>query len=164
LQLSVAGIYAAMRQFDRAVEHTRKALELNPNYPAAQLYLGVYQTLMGKLDEGIRACEMAALLLGRHPLSLATLGLAYASAGRTSDVQKLAEELRGLAEKTYVANIYFAVICLSLGEIEKGLDWAEKAVDEYETTIAFFLCLWVFDPVRSHPRYRALLRKMNLEP
>ena len=40
----------------------------------------------------------------------------------------------------------------------------EKAVEVYDTQIYFIHANNFYDPLRSHPRYRALLRKMNLEP
>ncbi len=46
-----------------------------------------------------------------------------------------------------------------MGEFEKALDWFEKSVDEQAVLSHLFPSL---DPLRSHPRYHALLRKMNL--
>ena len=45
-------------------------------------------------------------------------------------------------------------------------DWSplDKAVDEREGLTLHFHIDPLFDPLRSHPRYHALLRKMNLEP
>ena len=51
----------------------------------------------------------------------------------------------------------------ALGEAESAFDWMEKAVDERDGLVAFLADNALFDPVRSHPRYQALLRKMNLE-
>jgi eukaryotic-like serine/threonine-protein kinase len=48
--------------------------------------------------------------------------------------------------------------------IDKALDWFEKAVEEQDALVAFHQTFPIFDPLRSHPRYHALLRKMNLEP
>jgi hypothetical protein len=53
-------------------------------------------------------------------------------------------------------------------ELDKCLDWIEKAVEERDFMIAHFLSNPTHhilkDPLRSHARYKALLRKMNLEP
>ena len=43
------------------------------------------------------------------------------------------------------------------------LDYFEKAVEEHDSMPFLFHVHPFFDPLRSHPRYHALLRKMNLE-
>ena len=58
----------------------------------------------------------------------------------------------------------FARIYLGLGEIDKGFDWLEKAVHERDVLIYTYQIASIFDSLRSHPRYQALLLKMNLEP
>ena len=73
------------------------------------------------------------------------------------------KELEDLAQKGYVMPSDFALIYLGLGEIDQGFDWLEKAVDEFDQAIFLYLGTATFDPLRSHPRYKALLRKMNLE-
>ena len=56
------------------------------------------------------------------------------------------------------------MIYSNLGEIDKALEWFEKAIEERDAMIAVSGAVNpIFDPLRSHPRYQALLRKMNLE-
>ena len=57
-----------------------------------------------------------------------------------------------------------AEIYAGLGEVGKCLDWLEKAVEERETLTATYTNYPWCNPLRSHPRYHALMRKMNLEP
>jgi TolB-like protein/Tfp pilus assembly protein PilF len=164
LRSGLGVIHVCMRQYDRAIEQFQRVLELDPHHPQAQAVLGYCYVLVGKLDEGIRACEMAAPPAERHPMSLAYLGAAYASAGRTGEARKLVEELRELAGKVYVPGLAFAFIYSALAEIDKALDWLEKAIEERDAIVAVYHRCPILDPLRSHPRYRALLRNMNLEP
>jgi hypothetical protein len=64
----------------------------------------------------------------------------------------------------YVSAIAFAIAYFALGQIEKCFDWLDKAVEEHEPIILQMAFNPLYDPLRSYPRYRALLRKMNLEP
>ncbi len=52
-----------------------------------------------------------------------------------------------------------------LGEMEQAFEWLEKGVDERDMMIVGSL---KSEPhyivLHGHPRYHALLRKMNLEP
>jgi hypothetical protein len=54
--------------------------------------------------------------------------------------------------------LYFA-----LGEIDKCFDLLDMAVGERDPQPFILQVVPYFDPLRSHPRYHALLRKMNLE-
>jgi hypothetical protein len=74
------------------------------------------------------------------------------------------QELQELARKAYVPPSSFASIYFGLGEIDRGFDWLEKAVDERDGLIVHIHVDPGYDPLRSHPRFQALLRKMNLEP
>jgi eukaryotic-like serine/threonine-protein kinase len=157
-------IYLMAGQLDRAVEQHRHALLLDPHYWMANLRLGWTYISMGKFEEAIQALETAAQLVVQGAYALGLLGLAYARAGRIYEAQKLLKELAEQEKKTYVLPSAFARIYLGLGEIDKGFDWLEKAVQERDVLIYTYLITSIFDPLRSHPRYHALLRTMNLEP
>jgi hypothetical protein len=49
-----------------------------------------------------------------------------------------------------------------LGEKDAAFEWAEMAVEQHDPTIVSFQADLVFRPLRSDPRYTALLRQMNL--
>ena len=83
--------------------------------------------------------------------------------GRISEAQKLLEELRKIAQKANVPPMAFAIIYCGLRKINRALDWYEKAIETRDQTVLVFHADPLFDPLRSHPRYHALLRKMNLE-
>jgi hypothetical protein len=70
--------------------------------------------------------------------------------------------LQELAGKEYVPYFSFMTIYLRLGEIGRALDSLEKAVDEHEAMVIHLHIDPLSDPMRSHPRYHALRRKMNL--
>jgi len=93
-----------------------------------------------------------------------TVRMVYALTGRTGEALKLLEELQERAQKQYAPSWSFAVIYSGLGEMDKAFDWFEKAVDEREPLMLHFHVHPNYDPLRTHPRYKALLRKMNLEP
>jgi serine/threonine protein kinase/tetratricopeptide (TPR) repeat protein len=156
--------YAYTRQYDRAIEQARKALELDPHNLQAQVHLAMYYMLTGRFDEGVRAAENSVEPAKGFPFLLGVLGCGYALSGRIDEANKLIEELQGNAEKAYFPSVVFAFIYSGLGEIDKALDCLEKAIKEQDATVTVAFGNPLFDPLRSHPRYHALLRKMNLAP
>jgi serine/threonine protein kinase/Tfp pilus assembly protein PilF len=163
-QVHLGVYYYYQRQWDRSIKQYRNAIELDPHFYVAHQNLGFVYTHIGKLVDAIQAFETSAQLTGRNSMALGSLGSSYAQAGRISEARKILAELQQLHEKAYVPPISFADIYLGLGETDKAFDWLEKAADDRQGLILHFHVNPSFDPLRSHPRYHALLRKMNLEP
>jgi serine/threonine protein kinase/Tfp pilus assembly protein PilF len=169
LQYQLGQYYFMTRKYDRAIEQCHNALELDPSFYLAHLVLGMPYIETGKFDEGIRAFETATKIAQRNPMTLANLGWAYARSSRAGESRRLLIELEDISRKAYVPPSCFAFIYLGLGEIDRCLDWLDKAVDSHDSMIIMMISMHIFhsrvsDLLRSHPRYHALLRKMNLEP
>jgi serine/threonine protein kinase len=88
---------------------------------------------------------------------------ASANAGQKDKARNLLEELQLNAQNEFVPPSGFARIYFALGETDSCLDWLEKAVDGRDQWILMILADNSWNSLRSHPRYRSLLRKMNLE-
>ena len=53
------------------------------------------------------------------------------------------------------------MVSLGLGDSGQALSWLETATQERDPTMAFINVWFLFDPLRSDPRFQALLRRMN---
>jgi len=164
LQWRLGYNYCLKREWNRAIKQCRNTLELDPQHWGAYCLLGSCYFQIGKHDDAIRAIETQLQAAGRSSLALGILGWAYALTGRTGEASELLEELQERAQKEYMPSFSFAVIYLGLGEFGKAFDWFEKAADEREPLMLHFHIHPNYDPLRTHPRYQALLRRMNLEP
>jgi adenylate cyclase len=153
-----------MRQYDRAIEQYTYALELDPQWYYAYSHRGLAYLHQGKIEEGLQSWETGAHFMRRDPIILSHLGMAYGLAGRTNQARMVLDELRSLAQKKYVTAWAFVCVYGALGEIEECLDWIEKSVDENAIMMATMRLDRFFDPLRSHPRWESILRKMNLAP
>ena len=47
------------------------------------------------------------------------------------------------------------------GQSQEAITWLERAVDEHDGILPFLNFWYGFDPLRSDPRFQALLRRMN---
>ena len=79
--------------------------------------------------------------------------MAYAVAGRYER-----------ARSQHVLPICFAYVHPGLGEDDKALQWLEKAHEQHDSHLLFPGVSPIYDPLRSHPGFSALLREMKLEP
>jgi TolB-like protein/Tfp pilus assembly protein PilF len=153
--------YYFAREWDLAIEHWNNALELDPQYHSAHMFLGLAYIQKGAIEEGICACE-TALRVYRNE-AIGWVGLTFAKAGRTDAAQEFLCDLQDRACREHVPHLHFARLHLALGQIDQCFDRLEKAVVEHDDQIFIILSGSTSDPLRSHPRYHALLRKMNLE-
>jgi len=156
--------YYFSRQWDSAIMKLNNSLEIDPHYWASHYILGLAYIQTGNFEEAIRASERTQKIYGHSPLSLECLTMAHAAAGNINKAQKYLVQMEDLAQKSYVSNYSFASSYVALGETEKCLDLLEKAIEERERRSIHFHLHPYFDPLRSHPRYKALIRKMNLQP
>jgi hypothetical protein len=62
----------------------------------------------------------------------------------------------------YVSPYSIADTYMRLGEREKALDWLERAYEGHDSALVSLTVEPMFDPLRSEPRFREILRRMNL--
>ncbi|MGN6393904.1 MAG: protein kinase domain-containing protein [Gemmatimonadales bacterium] len=149
-------------RYDEALRAVTRVLEVEPELPLAHLTLGWVRMLTGKPDEGIAAMEQAVALASDNTLYLAQLGQAYARVGRTDEARAIRRRLEELSQQRYVSPYHVAYVLTGLGEDEEALDWLERAYEERTGGVFGIKGSFLFASLRSHPRFQALLRKMNL--
>jgi serine/threonine-protein kinase len=155
-------LFYARRQYDHAIEQFRNTIEIDPNHYVAHWLLGVTYAQKGMFEDAVAARGRALELSGRAPIMMGTLGYGYAAMGWSGEAQKLLAELKELAQKIYVPAISIAWIYIGLREMDRALEWLEKAVEERDPMIAGLGVEPFYDSLHSYPRFHALLRKMRL--
>jgi serine/threonine protein kinase/Flp pilus assembly protein TadD len=153
------------RQFEPAVAQFRRAIDLDPTFIFSYLLFSIILVAMGRLDEAITAAQKANELSGGKAPTMWVLGSAYGRAGRTAEARQLLQELTARRRLTYVPASAIALVHGGLGEWDESLEWMARAIEERDPIIVTALKTAPgYDPLRSHPAFQALLRKMNLEP
>ncbi len=76
-------------------------------------------------------------------------------------------ELERLKERSAVRGEDFrglAIIYALLGEKDQAFEWLEKGYQKRSHEMAFMQAEPLYDPLRSDPRFKDLLRRMNFPP
>ncbi|TAJ77641.1 tetratricopeptide repeat protein, partial [bacterium] len=150
------------RKYDQAIEQGRKTLELDPNFGGVRFHLGRAYMQKGMVNEAIAEFEKSINLRGVIPESVGQLGYIYGRLGRKGEAKKLIEQLKDLSTRGYLTTYNIAVIYTGLGENDSALEWLERAYKERASAIVFLKVNPEFDSLRSHPRFRELMRRMGL--
>jgi tetratricopeptide (TPR) repeat protein len=111
-------------------------------------------------EEAIAASQKATSLSEDDPPRLVGLGKAYAMADRTSDAEKVLDDLRQQTTIRYVPPYFFAVIYAALGQKEEAFAWLDKAFRERDHYLAWLKVDSAVDRLRPDPRFRQLIGRM----
>lgn len=146
----------------RALEQARIVAEMDAGFWWGHMALGQILLALGRLEEGLGALRQAASLSGGHPIILGWLGMALGMAGEEREARAMLEGLERARGRVYIPPTSLAWIHLGLGETEEAFAWMDRAADERDPILIPLKNYWFFDPLREDPRYRALLRRLNL--
>ncbi|HWC75728.1 MAG TPA: protein kinase [Gemmatimonadales bacterium] len=155
-------VYYYARRYDHAREHLSRAIEMNPMAVESARMLGSTLALQGQTADAERVLREALSLPGAGTYTTATLGWLLARSGKRSEAEQLLRELEATGEKGYVSPVAFAILHIGLGNLQEALEWAERAYDERRGWLAYVNVNPIFDPLRSEPRFKALVERMRL--
>jgi TolB-like protein/Tfp pilus assembly protein PilF/predicted Ser/Thr protein kinase len=165
LNSQVGYLLHASRQFGQAVAQYERAIDIDPTFFEAHWLLSITYALTGRLHEALASVEKANELSGGIARTQGLLGRYYALAGRAAEARLLLEGLEVRRRSTYVPPSSIAMIYRGLGDLEKGLQWWVRGIEEHDLLLVLSLRAEPsYDPERSHAAFQGLLRKMNLEP
>ena len=148
------------RRFDESIEKVRKVIESDPEFFVAYWIQSMNFMAKKMWAEAIATAQKFVELTAESGIAVATLGLAYGSAGMKDEALKILERLDGMSKDRYVGSLSRAWVWLGLGEKNKALENLEKAYQEREPMMALLKVAPLFDSLRSEPRFHALLKHL----
>jgi serine/threonine-protein kinase len=143
------------RRLDEALAVLLATQEMEPGNPLTLLWLGRTHLALGRPREAAAILESTG---GRTPYILGLLGGAYCALGRREDALRLLDEMRSQT-RSYS---FEAGLLSDLGETEASLDCFEEAL-KFDGGTAFILGVDpLYDRLRQHPRFQAILATIGL--
>jgi TolB-like protein/DNA-binding winged helix-turn-helix (wHTH) protein/Tfp pilus assembly protein PilF len=155
-------LFAAGR-YDEAIEQERLTLELDASYPTPHFIRGMAYEQKGQLADAIRDYQ-EGLRAGPDANVLASLGHAYALAGRQAEARKIAADLEQQAASGHASPFYPVLVHVGLGDKEAALVWLEKAYQAHSGSVRYLKADRRLEPLRSDARYQELMRRVGLPP
>ena len=140
---------------DKAIEQLQKTLEMDPGFRPAHVYLADFYLGTGMYAKALSEFKMAN--------DMPRVGLTCALMGKTAEAHQVVNELIEQSKHKYVPKSRLAQIYFALGENDKGFAWLERAVEERDFLLTSIKISPYYNRVRSDPRFKTLLQKMNLQ-
>ena len=150
-------------RYDEGVARAEEILERDAGNYRARATLGWAYFLSGRRTEGLVELERAVAESPGNSMWLAQLGAAYGMVGDEAKARAILRQLEERAQRGYVSPHHFAYVYTGLGDADRAMDWLERAVAERAGAAYGIKGSFLVAPLRAHPRFRALLRRMNLE-
>ena len=152
-------------QFDSAISVLKKGIELAPALALHHAMLGNSYIMKGRFRDAIAAIEMAGKLAPDLAMPQGHLAYAYARGGNEAKAREIVGKLNAIPEPRR-PQVVLAIAYLGLKENSNALAALERAVAAHDITLltsATLLTDPIYNPIRSDPRFEALLAKMNLQ-
>jgi tetratricopeptide (TPR) repeat protein len=116
----------------------------------------------GKFREAIAEIEKDKVW-GSAPFGLGYLGYCYGASGDHTRAKATLAELNQMASQRYVSPVAEAYIYIGLGDRERARDLLEQAYQSNSSMLFWLKVDRAYDPLRSDPRFIALLKKVRLD-
>lgn len=152
--------YVYQRNAARVHELTGKAAELDPSFFFPDEEEGLLALQSGDFTTAIAAFERARKL-GAPPFTTAYLAYSYARSGDRARAMALLEDLKQMSPGGEVAPANLALLHLGLGDYPRAIDELERAYTASSQALVWLKIDRIYDPLRSDPRFIALMRRLD---
>ncbi len=150
------------RQYDSALEHLKNALAIDSDFWVVHMFLGgVYERSKCSIkpERNIRR-RSSFPPATRKPSHVADIS--WRNSGQRAEAEEAIRILKELSKQKYVPPYNIAIVHNGLGEVDAALGWLEKAYETRDVRLTFLAVEPKWDPMRSDPRFQALLRRLAL--
>ncbi len=159
---NLAWLYLFARKNELALEQARKVYEMEPTFPVGRWMLGETYALSGMYDESIAINEQTLKTDPTSQFALRNVGFAYARSGRRREAEEVVQKFKDLRKTQYVLSYRFASLYAALGDKDEAFAELEKAFDEHDWQLQRIKVDPFMDPLRDDPRFKAMLKRMDL--
>ncbi len=154
--------YYIARQYDRAIEQARTVYDVDPSHVSGRYFLAEAYNGKGMYTEAIDLSERSLQTDPTSQLGLGALGYARAKSGQRKEAEKVISRFKEISRTQYVAPFLVALIYVALGEKEEAFAELEKSYAEQDWHCQRLKTEPLMDSLRGDPRYKDLLKRMNM--
>ena len=159
---TLAWVYLALGQRGKALEQARKTYDLEPNHPIGRWIMCQTYAENGMYDQSIAIAEQWLQTDPTNQFALRDAGVAYAKAGRRDKAEEMIRRFREIGKTQYVPACRVAAIYVALGEKDRAYEELEKAFETRDWELYRMNADTYWTPLHDDPRFKEMLRRLNL--
>jgi len=148
--------------YDLAIKKLQGALQMNPKFPLAHIWLGRSYQAKKMYPEAIIEYKKALEVLGNGSVPLAQIGNVYGVSENKVEAQKILDTLTSSSSNRFVTSYGVALVYAGLGENDKAFLWLNKAYDERSQWLVWLKGDPRWIQLRSDKRYSVLVNSVGL--
>jgi serine/threonine-protein kinase len=149
-------------RYDEAAQGYCELIADDPTFYKGYTSLGRVYAQQGKFLDAIRMLEKGRSLAGDVPNILGAMAQVYALGGEPNRAREILCQLEQREKSAWVPSTVLAIVHLGLGEHGRALDYLERGCRQHELPMTALKVHPVYDPLRSTPRFQAVLRQLRM--
>jgi tetratricopeptide (TPR) repeat protein len=154
-----ADVLMALRRYPEVIQSARKSLELNPNRSYPHQLMGDALTLMNRPAEARAEYEKAP---ADDVFRLAGEAILEARSGNKTAMERTLTHMRELFSDAATYN--YAQVYAQAHELDRTFATLARAQQVKDPGLTGLRTDPFLDPIRTDPRYEALLQRLNFPP
>ncbi len=172
---SNTGLYSYYEHnYDDAIGKYKLTLQSDPDFWVARHYLALAYVQKGRHDDAIK--ELRSLIkapasgpvpdevIASETEASASLGFAYAMAGKKAEAEEILNKLQALAQRRYVSGLYFAIVYAGLKDNDHAIEYLNRAYEDRHPGLVLIRIEPMFDALRSDERFKQLVKRFEPVP
>jgi tetratricopeptide (TPR) repeat protein len=154
--------YAWQGNYQGAKDQAKRSADLDPAYFFPQMAYGWIDIEAGKTRDAIPEL-LRAKAMESPAFVTAFLAYAYGASGDRAHAVAEMDDLKRMSLHGHVLPFNLALVYIGLGDRERALDCLEQAYGSDSQWMGWLKNDRIFEPLRSEPRFVALMKKMGFD-
>jgi TolB-like protein/DNA-binding winged helix-turn-helix (wHTH) protein len=164
IKTDTAQLLECWGHYDEAAQQARSALEIDPNFTLAHLYLGSAYVGKQVYPAAIAEFEKALAASKGNVWVLSNLARTYALAGETRKSEMILHDILNGAKNQSDVAIELATVYAALEEKDQAFVWLEKAYQQRAGGLILIGTAPEYQLLRGDPRFDDLAQRIGLPP
>lgn len=149
-------------QFDEAIRHYQSALDLDPQFIWAHMYMAQALEQTGDFKLALQEFDTAERLADGNKSVKAMMAHAHAASGDRDSARGILQELRSTGSRQGMPSYDIAATYAALGESHRMVEWLNRACSERNMKLFTLTQDPRFDPQRQHSGFKRIVGQVGL--